>query len=164
MKISIQMLSIESTELFFLFDYQHQPVIEVNGIQYTSLRQLLDILPQLHHPQHLEKLAQIANFLAKGLEFQHIEDIELFKESYYQQIEAAQSSLLDDGPKLKDYGIFDLSAMHPPCLKKEQLVFFVKHDFLLIPYQATLFQPIENDLLHMAYEILPLLATSGSVF
>ncbi len=157
MKISIQMLFVGPNELFFLFNHQHQPVIEMEGIQYHSLGQLLHILPQLHHPQHIEKLVQIANFLARGIEFQYIEDIELFKENYYQEIEAEQSSLLEDSPKLKDYGIFDLSGMHPPCLKKHQLIFFVKHDYLSVPYQATLFQPIESESLHMNYELLPLL-------
>ena len=159
MKISIQMLSLGPIEIFFLFDHHHQPVIETMGIQYPLLPDLLETLPQLYEDQNLEKLAQIANFLAKGIEFQYIENIELFKENYYQQIEAEQASLLDEGPLLKDYGIFDLSVMHHPHLKDNQLVFFVKHDYLGIPYKVTLFLPIE-EMAKMSYELLPLATSS----
>jgi hypothetical protein len=150
------MLSLDSTELFFLFDQAHQPAIEINGFQYTSLNHLLQILPQLIHPRHLEKLAQIANFLAKGLEFEYIEDIELFKQNYWQQIEAEQLNLHHETPALKDYGIFDLSVMHPPRLMDHKLIFFVKHDYLSIPYQTSLCYPISKELLHMSYELLPI--------
>lgn len=157
MKISIQMLSVGSTELFFLFDQAHHPAIEMKGTQYTSLSHLLQALPQLANSQHIEKLAQIANFLAKGIEFQYIENLELFKENYYQQIEVEQLDLLNDGPKLKDYGTFDLSAMHSPLFKDQRLVFFVRHDYLSIPYQASLFYPIDQEPLRMSYELLPAL-------
>lgn len=157
MKVSIQMLSLGSIEIFFLFNHHHQPLIEIEGIQYSSLPPLLEKFPELHHPQHLGKLAQIANFLAKGIEFQYIEDIETFKEHYYQQIEAEQSSLLYEGPSLKDYGIFNLSVMQLPYFKDKQLVFFVRHDYLGIPYQVTLCFPIEKEPLEISYELLPLI-------
>lgn len=156
MKISIQMISIGSTELFFLFDHHHHPIIEANGISYSSLKTLLQSHPQIRQNQYLEKLAQIANFLVKGIEFQYIENIELFKENYYQKIDSEQASFLDDGLALKDYGIFDLSSMHAPLLKDKSLIFFVKHDYLGVPYRVTLFFPIENDLPKMTYELLPI--------
>lgn len=152
MKISIQMLTLGSLEFFFLF-HHHQPVIEVQAIQYTSLEDLIQKYPQLIHPKNLDIMAQIANFLVKGLEFQYIDDIESFKENYYQQIETEQMSLLDEETQLKDYGIFDLSEMHPPLLKENQLVFFVKHDYLGIPYRVTLAYPIKNDA-SIYYELL----------
>jgi hypothetical protein len=156
MKISIQMISLGPHELFFLFDYQHQPVLEVKGVQYHSLEAILKKFPELQQTKHLDKLAQIANFLAKGLEFQYIEDITLFKATYYQEVELEQSSLLYEGSALKDYGIFDLSVMHPPRLKDQRLVFFVKHDYLGIPYQVSLFYPIRKEHPEMLYELLPL--------
>ncbi len=158
MKISIQMLSLGSAELFFFYNQAHQPAIEINGISYSSLSHLLQDLPQLALIENIEKLAQVANFLAKGLEFQYIENIESFKENYWQQIEAEQSNLLHETTKLKDYGLFDLSLMHPPQLRDYKLIFFVKHDYLLIPYQASLFYPIDREPLHMSYELLPVLS------
>lgn len=152
------MLFVGSIEISFLFNHQHHPVIEVQGKQYSSLGPLLDKYPIFTHTQHLDKLAQMANFLAKGLEFQFIENIESFKEKYYQQIETEQSSLLYEGSLLKDYGIFDLSSMHPPHLKDRQLLFFVKQDYMGIPYRANLRYPLNDSNPMMAYELLPLLA------
>lgn len=155
MKISIQMISLGPHELFFLFDRHHQPAIEVKEVQYHSLGILLKTFPQLQQQDHFDKLAQIANFLAKGLEFQYIEEINSFKTSYYQQVELERSSLLYEGVTLKDYGIFDLSVMHPPCLKDHKFIFFVKHDYLGIPYQVSLLYPIGKDNPEMIYELLP---------
>lgn len=153
MKISIQMLTLGSLEFYFLFNH-HQPIVEVQSIQYSSLEHLIQKCPQLIHPQNIDKLAQIANFMVKGLEFQYIENIEAFRENYYQQIEIEQLTLLYEGTKLKDYGIFDLSDMHPPRLNGNQLIFFVRHDYLGIPYRVTLFFPITNDTPQLSYELL----------
>lgn len=155
MKISIQMISLGPHELFFLFDYQHQPIIEAKEVQYNSLGCLLHDFPQLNEQKNVDKLAEITNFLGRGLEFQFIEDIESFKLSYYQQIESEQSALLYEGSSIKDYGVFDLSVMHPPSLRGDKLVFFVKHDYLNIPYQATLIYPIGYGALNLIYELLP---------
>ncbi|MFI0434941.1 MAG: hypothetical protein ACH350_04330 [Parachlamydiaceae bacterium] len=157
MKISIQMISLAPHELFFLFDHEDQPVIEANQVQYRSLGRLLQMFPQLNFSKHLDKLAQIANFLARGLEFQYIEDIESFRLFYYQQMEAEESALLYEGTHLKDYGIFDLSVIHPPRMKEGKLIFFVKHDYLNIPYQTILHYPIGYGGPNMVYELLPLL-------
>lgn len=156
MKISVQMLSLDSHELFFLLNSENQPVIEIHEIQYHNLGSLLKAYPQLQREKHLDKVAQIANFLARGLEFQYIDDIENFKTSYSQKIERIPSSLLDERPSIKDYGIFNLSMMHPPLAKDHQLIFFVKHDYLGIPYRVTLHYPAANDPNpRMDYELLP---------
>ena len=157
MKISIQMISLGSHELFFLFDHQHQPVIEVKGVQYDSLAHLLQTFPPLYDQKNLKTLAQITNFFAKGVEFQYIEDIEAFSLSYYQQVEEEQSSLLYEGSAIKDYGIFDLSAMHPPKVENQTLIFFVRHDYLHIPYRVTFYYPSHPEkTLEISYELLPL--------
>lgn len=165
MKISIQMISLDFHELFFLFDHQHRTVIEFKEIQYQTLGSLLKVLPQLLREKNLTKLAQIANFLSKGIEFQYIEDIENFKTSYYQQMEEASFSLLNEKPSMNDYGVFDLSTMHPPLAKDHQLIFFVKHDYLGIPYRVTLHYPTANDLdPEMHYELLPLLKKDNGFY
>lgn len=156
MKIFIQMISLGPHELFFLFDHQHQPIIEAESIQYHALGHLLKSFPQLQEQDHLDKFAQIANFLAKGLEFQYIENIDFFKAAYYQQVELEQSSLLYEGSSIKDYGIFDLSFMHPPRLEDHKLIFFVSHDYLGIPYEVNLLYPMGKDTPELLYELLPL--------
>jgi len=156
MKISIRMLTLGSEELFFLYNHKQQPVIDVRGKQYANFGELYERYPQLGQKENIGALAQITNFFAKGIEFQFIENIEQFKENYYQRIEADQSSLLYEGSALKDFGIFDLSLMHPPILKGDRLTFFVKHDYLELPYQATVRYPIVNGQLEVSYELLPI--------
>ncbi len=162
MKVFIQMMSIDSADLYFLFNQAHQPAVEIEGIiyTYTELKHLLQAIPALSNSLYLEKLAQIANFLAKGLEFQYIEDINRFKENYWQQIEEEQLDMTNECSCLRDYGIYDLSVMHPPYLKSNKLIFFVKHDYLSIPYQASLIYPIHENPCPMFYELLPLLSRS----
>lgn len=158
MKISLQMVSLDSHELFFLFDHEHRPVIEVKEILYDNLGSLLKAFPLLKRDKHLDKLAKIATFLAQGPEFQYIEDIESFKTSYYQQVEGEKHSLLEEKSSIKDFGVFDLSVMHPPLSRDHQLIFFVKHDYLGIPYRVTVHFPTGSDPdPNIHYELLPLL-------
>lgn len=136
MKVSIQMISLEKNELLFLFNHKHQPVVEVNEIQYTSLSKLIDTYPILLSSKHLEKVSQVANFLARGLEFQYLDDLDSYSLSYYDEIKAEESPHSFGKIPLKKYGVFDLSVIHPPSLKEGTLLFFVKHDYLGIPYQV----------------------------
>lgn len=156
MKASIQMLSVEGNEIYFLFNQVQQPAIEIKGIQYTTLYHILQVLPQLLSSENIEQLSKIVNFLAKGLEFQFIEDIEDYKTHYYDQLEAEHFDISQSIPQLKDYGVFDLSVMHPPHMVDHQLVFYVRHDYLTIPYRATFLFHKQLDNLQLKYELLPL--------
>lgn len=156
MKIAVKILPIGCDELIFLFDQSYQPIIEVKGVQYTSLKQFLSVFPQIIDNGLFIEFAKIVCFFSNGIEFQYIEDIESFKENYYGQIKAEQTSLSEEGIHLKDYGIFDLSTMHPPCFKDNYFAFFVRHDYLGIPYRGTLLYPIEIENPQVCYELLPL--------
>jgi hypothetical protein len=156
MKISIRMLTLGSLELNFLFDRYHQPAIDVEGTIYTSLGSLCRHIPQFSEDQHLEKLAQVANFLVKGLEFDYIEDIELFKEDYAQQLEAEQLQMLNEEPHFNQ-GVYDLSEMHPPRVVNHRLVFFVKQEDPMIPYRVSLDYPVCTEMPIVLYEALALL-------
>lgn len=157
MKIPQQILTLGSIELLFLFDQAHHPIIEFNGRGYSTLFHLLQDIPELGKSPHIETFAQIANFLAKGVEFHYIKNIEGFKKNYWQEIEKEKFSPFRKERQLKHFGTFDLSDMHPPILLDQRLTFFVKHDYLSIPYRASLFFPIREELFQMTYELLPLL-------
>lgn len=156
MKISIRMLSLGPLELNFLFDRYHQPAIDIEGKIYTSLGGLCRHIPQFSEIEHLEKLAQVANFLVKGLEFHYIEDIELFKEDYAQQLEAGQLQMLNEEPRFNQ-GLYDLSEMHPPRIVNQHLIFFVKQEDPTIPYRVSLDYPVCTDEPVLSYEALALL-------
>lgn len=155
MKASIYMIPIEQLELNFFFDQDHKPAINVEGQTYNSLVALFQSFPILSNPRYREKVAQIVNFLLKGLEFHYIENIEKFKEEYQQQIEYEQLSLEDRLVRLSDYGIYDLSSMHAPAVINGQLIFFVKHDYTQLPYKVSVGFPITSDYPNARYELLP---------
>jgi hypothetical protein len=156
MKVSIRMLSLGPLELNFLFDRYHQPAIDIEGKIYTSLGSLCRHIPQFSDIHYLEKLAQVANFLVKGLEFHYIEDIELFKEDYAQQLEAEELKMLNEEPRFNQ-GLYDLSGMHPPRVVNQQLIFFVKQEDPVVPYRVSLEYPVCAEMPVVSYEALALL-------
>lgn len=155
MKVSIQRIALENIEMHFFFDQEHEPAIDIAGQKYTSLSPLFLAYPTLSRPKNLSKAAQIINFLATGLDFRLIENIEEFKEDYLQRIESEQMGLVLDGPMISQYGVFDVSAIHPPTIKENFLIFFVKADYTQLPYRVQVsFPPIQEEL-EVSYELLP---------
>jgi hypothetical protein len=157
MKTCIQMLHLDQTKLYFFFDQDHQPAININGAKYTSLYFLYQDFPSLATSLQVEKIAQITNFLVKGLEFQFIENIIQFKEEYTQVLEAGQIDLLHNVPCMHDYGIYDVSLMHKPKIVADELIFFVKHGYTQLPYKVSLNHPLIKKKFTVQYELLPFL-------
>lgn len=155
MKASIQLLYIDETRIHFFFDQSHRPAIDIEGTTYTSLYDVLRQFPQFAVPQQADKMAQLSNFLMRGLEFHFIENILKFQEDYVQGVEAGQFELLQNSPSQNDYGIYDISGMHPPRLTMHALIFFVWHDYTKVPYRASLDYPIHDQHFIMKYELLP---------
>lgn len=136
MNVLTQIVSFDSFELSFTLDSRQLPIVEFHQTPYHSLHSLLRAIPALY--QNLDALAKSANFLAKGLEFQWIDDIASFKKEYYEQLEAEQKMGESEEIRLIDYGIFDLSSIHLPKWKDDQLVFFVKQCASGLPYQVSI--------------------------
>jgi hypothetical protein len=157
MRASIHMIPIETLEFNFFFNQENKPTIEVKERIYTSPAPLFRDFPILSNPHYPEKIAQLINFLLKGLEFHYIENIEQFKEDYYQQIESEQITLNDQPAHLSDYGVYDLSDMHAPTIQNGTLTFFVKHDYTHLPYKVSVPFPILTDQIRASYELLPYL-------
>ncbi|CUI17232.1 conserved hypothetical protein [Candidatus Protochlamydia naegleriophila] len=155
MKASIQLLHIGETRICFFFNQNDLPAIDIEGTTYTSLLEVLLHFPQFAVPQQADKIAQLSNFLMRGLEFHFIENILKFQEDYAQRIDAGQFEVLQNIPCQNDYGTYDVSIMHPPRLNAHELIFFVWHDYTKIPYRASLSYPICDQNFIMKYELLP---------
>lgn len=155
MKISIRMLQIENNELNFLFNADHQPIIEIENKHYSSLDPICKALPILLTPEYLNQYIQLANFFACGLEFEFIEDIPKFIKNYKETIENELLAPFDQQTKLSEYGEFDLSSIHAPQLINGRCIFFVKHDYLNIPYRASFTYPHQGGSPKINYELLP---------
>lgn len=157
MRASIHMIPIGSLEIKFFFDQDDRPVLEIENRNYTSLFRLFEDFPHLSNPVHKEKVSQLITFLLTGLEFQWIENIEKFREDYEERIESDLISLGDGLSKLSDYGVYDLSVMHPPTVSKGKFIFFVK-DENQIPYKVSLPFPVKTEDPQASYELLPYLS------
>lgn len=155
MKVSIQRIALEGNEFHLFFDQDQEPVINVSGQIYTVPSDLFQTFPFLSSIRYLGKAAQMINFLSVGLEFRFIENVEKFKDHYLQCIESELGSVDSDRPMLSQYGIFDVSHLHPPQIQDGSLVFYVKNDQTQLPYRVEVpFPPIEEEF-EVQYELLP---------
>ena len=107
MHTAIQVLHVNLFELRFFFDQNQSPTVEVQDRHYHSFFDLFCDLPGII--PHLDKAVQVINFLAKGLEFQYIDDIILFQTNYRRIIEDESFESPDEHARLRDYGIYDVS-------------------------------------------------------
>jgi hypothetical protein len=158
MKTAIQLILIEDVEFSLFFDLNSQPAIEVQNQIFQSNEALFQAFPFILHPKHVIKTVQIANFLIKSLDFQYIENIEAFQTDYHQRIESEQASFTQQLPRLSDYGIYEVSCMHLPQMRKNQIIFFVKNDYTHLPYKVTI--TIEAHNIEASYELLPHFSSS----
>jgi hypothetical protein len=158
MQGSIHMIRLNNMEIHFYFNEDNKPTIEIKGKAYTSLSSLFRDFPFFSRLKNQEKIAQLINFLLKGLEFYYIENITEFQESYRKQIEIEQL-YPEEAPLYLKYGIYDVSIMHPPLIKNRQLIFFVKQDYTQMPYQVTVPFPIVQETVMAYYELLPFIAS-----
>ena len=157
MHTAIQVLHVNLFELRFFFDQYQQPTVEIQERHYHSFPDLFHDLPLLSTTPYLDKAAQVINFLVKGLEFQYIDDISLFQTNYRRIIEDESFESPYEHTRLSDYGIYDVSGMHPPKIVEGQLVFFVRHDYTALPYRVSLPYPIAANDKSVYYELLPLM-------
>lgn len=118
-----------------------------------QLCELIDQLPQLHHKDNLLKLAKIANFFSQGTQYSVIDNPAEYINEYNQTIKEENVEWEHSPYALCRYGTFDVSAIHLPRLKDNQLIFYVRSR---IPYKVTLNYPI-NSHPQMTYCLLPYL-------
>lgn len=157
MKTTIQTFRIGNQEINFFFDQNSQPIIEVSGSSFNNLQDLFRKHPELNEAENFDKLTQMINFLAKGLEFHIIGNIEAFKQDYRERFEAREVELLDDSDdRISEFFRYDVSGMHPPRVVNGKLVFFTKHDYTGIPYAVVVNHPLTGEL-DISYQLLPYL-------
>ena len=129
-------------------DVQRRPLI-VQGVQsYRSLSVLVEDHPDLLESAQVAVLAKVANFLHAGLEYELIEDISIFKESYENT-----SQLRSQHSFFIDRGAYQLSVLHSPRIEGKDFVFYVK-DQHNVPYRVSCGYPFK-DSSSVEYQLLP---------
>lgn len=131
------------------------PIIKCGSDYFKNMEELITAFPDLAKPENLYTLAEACNFMFKGLEFSPINDVEEFKSEYMHQIKFEQTQLELMGPRLSDYGIYDVSVMHQPRLLHSQFIFFVMNAYNRLPFRVICALPLSRDYPSVRYELLP---------
>lgn len=153
--VHIDYIELEGTMLELLIDEHHTPAAKCGDQVYHGLADLIKNMPELTEPAHLNALAEICNFVFKGQEFHFIKDVEEFKKMYCERIEFEKAKLAPDLQRLSDFGIFDVSVMHPPRIVKHQFIFFVSNDYNQLPFRVLCELPFSREYPSVRYELLP---------
>lgn len=153
---SIQRIKVnDEIELVCQIEKDQQQTITYGKDKYKTLHSLLKKVPELTEPQHFAALAQLTNFLAKGFEYQYIENTKQFKEDYLNRIEFEKNSFDYIPNRLIDHGIFNVMVMHPPHIINNELVFFVKNAQNDLPFKVSCPFPITSETPNVLYQLLP---------
>lgn len=114
------------------------PVVIVEQAQVGDMAGLIEAAPALMEPKWVFALAQMANHLAQGDDYELIVDPEAFKAGYMEAYEAEdpEEQVGPGAIRLHNFGIPDFAAIHPPKMDGNTLVFFAENVFMGIPYRA----------------------------
>ena len=133
-----------------------QPKLQLKEQSFTSIHELIDVLPSLSNAENRLHLAQAINFLARGLEFHVIEEPEEFNSAYEIRINQEIRQPQYGSPlRLTDYGIFDTSLIHLPIVEKGFFVFYVENEYNGLPYKVSISYPLREAQAQIRYELLP---------
>lgn len=116
------------------------PVVIVAEQEVASTDEVLRIAPALGDPKWVRALARVVNHLAQGDEFTVIMDPAAFQAQYMATYNAEDpdEQVPPGAVRLRNFGIPDFAAMHPPVMEGETLVYFAENLFMGIPYHVTM--------------------------
>lgn len=116
------------------------PVVMVAEAEARDLAQVLSLAPALGDPKWLRAYVRVANHLAKGDRFDPIMDPAAFEAAYRAAYEAEDPAApaVPGNARLRNYGLPDFTAIRPPAMEGDTLVFFARNTFMGIPYKVTM--------------------------
>jgi len=119
---------------------QGAPVVIIGESQVSNAKDLLAAAPALQEPEWIRVYANVLNHMAHGYKYELIIDPDEFEAQYMKEYEAEDP---DEPPvpgliRLHNYGIPEFSEIAPPFYEGDTLTFYVRENFLGIPYKATL--------------------------
>lgn len=122
------------------FSASGAPIVIVEQAEVGDVAGLLAAAPALMEPKWVLALAQMANHLAQGEDYELILDPAAFKAAYMASYEAEdpEEQVAPGAVRLHNFGIPDFAAIHPPKMEGTTLVYFAENIFMGIPYRATM--------------------------
>ena len=107
--------------------------------EYTEIGPLIAAVPALVQPDHAQDAALAVNHLSEGFEYGVILDPQSFRAEYMAQYDAEEGADWQQGqPRLRDFGMPDLSLLAPPTIDDGTLVFFADDKYLGLAYHVTM--------------------------
>jgi hypothetical protein len=153
MKLEILELPFLQEKLHFWIE-DNRYLIEYLGRLYSSLEELIENFPSLFDPSNALLLAMVSNFLYGGLDFAVIKDLRAYKEKYASRMRQEAAGKAEGEFTISQYGRFDLSEMHPPEIRSNQLTFYVESSSFGIPYKAICLLPASGRKASCSYSLL----------
>lgn len=123
------------------------PTVIVEEAEAADLDGVLKLAPALSDPKWVRALARVANHLAHGDDYALIVDPAEFEKKYREAYDAEDPDE-EVGPgtiRLHNFGIPDFTAIHPPMMEGDKLIFFAENVFMGIPYRAEMPSGAEPD-------------------
>lgn len=152
--IPINKFVIQGNELQCVLDHERHPLVIYGNHSTSKIETLVKAFPVLKEQENYSILAYLINFLARGLEYQFIENITKYKEEYTNRVEFEQNSFDYIPRRIIDHGVFDITVMHAPRVLKEEFVFYVKEDHTGLPFCVHADFPIHENQ-KVRYQLLP---------
>lgn len=132
-----------------------KPLVKFEGKTYKTLHGLFEGVPELQKLENIKNLAQAANCLYGGDEYQFIDDTVKFQEDYLNRVEFEQNTLDFLPSRIIEHGIFDVREMRPPRIVSSELVFYVQQKKTDMPYRVSIPYPVPSGKFPVHYELLP---------
>lgn len=133
-------------DLFQLELDENHPQVSVDGRKYTHLDKLCEAFPQFTKSSNVGALAVIANFLFSGLNYEVIEDVNVFSERY--------KRLLKEDPNVEEFGQFNIAEVKLPRVEGKQMIFYVEAYSTGLPFKVTGPFPFTSNAKPFAYTLL----------
>ncbi len=149
-------LKIKEHELECQLDENGHPQIcfkiDQDYSNYRCVGALLKAFPALLDKDYILDMAKVINFLCKGIEYQVIEEPDVYKTNYKKEIDKEQSCCNLADFSLTPYGEFDVEEISLPRIEHGKLIFYVEGK---IPQRVTCEYPFKSDYPVIKYEMLP---------
>lgn len=113
-------------------------VVVVDGQEIQDISGLVDLAPNIVDPKFARAYARLVNHLAYAYEYNVIMDPETFEASYREKYESEDpdEKVMAGQVRLRNYGLPDFSAIQPPMIDGNKLIFFAESAYLGVPYRV----------------------------
>ncbi|MBL4806966.1 MAG: hypothetical protein JKY31_06705 [Rhodobacteraceae bacterium] len=122
----------------FGFGDQGQKIGIVGAREFEFLTDMFIDASFIRDPANITLLAKGLNHFDQGMEYALIEDIDGFSENYRKTFAAEEDQPFDQFiSSISNFEMPDLDQLAPPKITDEQIVFYVVHQGLDMPYRVT---------------------------